>query len=331
VARPWSFWTRNKLEILAGYLPAFNSAAQSRASERIYLDLLAGQPENIDRVTGENFDGSPLIAMKSDPGFTRLRFCELEPLASELDAALKTEFPGDNRYRVVPGDCNDTIDRTLAELAPLNWAPTFAFIDQQGAEVHWETIEKVAAFRRNPRNLKTEIWMLLSPTWINRGVRNSETFVNRVSTMYGDEDWKRIQSALWRRHITPAEYRAEMINLMRVKLQYNLGYAFTHRIPMQMLPNKMTIFEMVFATDHWAGDNIMRYLYNRAAQREIEMMRQAKNARQQKESDARGDLGLFDVSDLAGDDDADAGQALWEETPTWHPASRDWWHEEPSF
>lgn len=84
MAREWSYWTRNKLEILAGYLPAFNRASQT-SRERIYLDLMAGQPENIDRDMGEKFDGSSLIAMKADPPFTRLRFCELNPLASELD------------------------------------------------------------------------------------------------------------------------------------------------------------------------------------------------------------------------------------------------------
>lgn len=147
MAREWSYWTRNKLEILAGYLPAFNRASQT-SRERIYLDLMAGQPENIDRDMGEKFDGSSLIAMKADPPFTRLRFCELNPLASELDVALRTRFPGDGRYRVVAGDSNVTIDETLAELGPWRWAPTFAFIDQQAAEVHWETINKVAAFAR---------------------------------------------------------------------------------------------------------------------------------------------------------------------------------------
>ncbi len=40
---------------------------------------------------------------------------------------------------------------------------------------------------------------------------------------------------------------------MRVKLEYELGYKYSHRIPMQV-HNKVTIFDMVFATDHWAGD-----------------------------------------------------------------------------
>jgi three-Cys-motif partner protein len=270
-------------------LSAFISASQT-SRERIYLDLMAGQPENVDRDTGERFDGSPLIAMKADPPFTRLRFCELEPLASELDVALRAQFPGDSRYRVVSGDCNVTIDPTLAELGPWRWAPTFAFIDQQAAEVHWETIRKVASFRQNPRNLKTEIWMLMSPTMIARGVKgtNAEAFIEKVTRMYGDEDWKRIQAARWRPDIIADVYRAEMVNLMRVKLEYELGYKYSHRIPMQM-HNKVTIFDMVFATDHWAGDKIMRHLYNRAAQKEPEMMRQprARNSRSNRRPVAR--------------------------------------------
>jgi three-Cys-motif partner protein len=330
MARPWSYWTRNKLEILAGYLRAFNNAAR-RSPQRIYLDLMAGQPENVDRDTGERFDGSPLIAMKADPPFTRLRFCELGPRATKLEAALREQFPADDRYRVVRGDCNTTIDQTLAELAAFRRAPTFAFIDQQAAEVRWETIKKVAAFRQNPEGRKTEIWMLLSPTMIARGVRgtNAGAFIERVTRMYGDDDWKRIQAARWRQEITAQAYRAEMVNLMRIKLEYELGYTFSHRIPMQM-HNKVTIFDMVFATDHWAGDKIMRHLYNRAASLEPEMMRQARAAKQQRESEARGEMFLFDATELPTDD-REAGETLWQPTPIWNPRTHDWWHEEPNF
>jgi hypothetical protein len=41
MAREWSYWTRNKLQILADCLPRFNAASQ-RSEQRIYLDLIAG-------------------------------------------------------------------------------------------------------------------------------------------------------------------------------------------------------------------------------------------------------------------------------------------------
>lgn len=79
---------------------------------------MAGKPYNIDRDTKERFDGSPLIAMRTNPHFSRLRFCELEGNALALETALRDQFSGDTRYKVVHGDCNKAIDATLAEFTP---------------------------------------------------------------------------------------------------------------------------------------------------------------------------------------------------------------------
>jgi hypothetical protein len=38
-------------------------------------------------------------------------------------------------------------EEVLADLGQWRWAPTFVFADQQAAEVHWETLRKIAAFR----------------------------------------------------------------------------------------------------------------------------------------------------------------------------------------
>lgn len=325
VARKWSYWTRNKLQILADYLPAFNAASQKKARQRIYLDLMAGQPDNVERHTDIEFDGSPTVALKADPGFTVLRFGELGARADKLSAALAERFPGDNRYKVIKGDCNATIDEVLRELQPLRWAPTFAFLDQQAAEIHWSTIEKVAGFRQNKGGWKTELWMLLSPTMIAREARRSEEFRQRVSNLYRGDDWRRVLRALDARKIKAEEYRQEMVNLMRFQLETVLGYQYTHRIPMTMSTNKMTIFDMVFATDHDAGDKIMRHLYNKAAQREPEMMRQAQVAKADKDAEAAGMIGLFDVGELSVKPSDSLGQVLWTPEPTWDPASHDWW------
>lgn len=324
--REWSYWTRNKLQILADYLPRFNLVSQ-RSAQRIYLDLMSGEPGNVERHTGVEFDGSPIVALNAQPGFTILRFGEIGAKADQLSAALAERFPDDNRYQVVKGDCNETIDEVLTELEEFRWAPTFAFLDQQGAEIHWNTIEKLARFRQNSKGWKTELWILMSPAMIARGVRGSrsEEFQQRVSNLYGGDDWLRIMRALRSRKITAGQYRQEMVNLMRHQLETGLGYQFTHRIPMTMSTNKMTIFDMVFASDHDVGDRIMRHLYNQAAQREPEMMRQAQAAKVEKEAEKAGLLGLFDVDDLDVKPDDKLGEILWTPQPTWHPASRIWW------
>lgn len=114
---------------------------------------------------------------------------------------------------------------------------------------------------------------------------------------------------------------------MRFQLETALSYQYTHRIPMTMSTNKMTIFDMVFATDHDAGDKIMRHLYNKAAQREPEMMRQAQFAKADKQAKEAGQDSLFDVGDIEVKPDDKLGEILWTPQPAWDPASRIWWNE----
>lgn len=318
--REWSYWTRNKLQILTDYLPVFTKV--SKQDVRIYLDLMAGQPTNVERHTGEKFPGSPDIAMRVDPPFSHLRFCELDPgRARSLDADLRNHFPDDRRFQVMPGDCNVTIDAVLAGLTDVRWAPVFAFLDQQAAELRWETIEKLAAFRRNPKGWKTELWLLMSPTMVAKGARgtNAEAFQDRVTRLYGTDDWLRIQRARWASHITAPQFRAEMVNLMRFRLENVLNYKFTHRIPMKM-QNKTEIYDMVFASDHDVGDKVMRHLYNQAAIREPEMMREAKWAKEK----SQGQYSLFEDVGWTQSDPR-AGEVLWQPESVWDPAERAWW------
>ena len=119
------------------------------------------------------------------------------------------------------GDCNVTIDGILAGLADVAWAPTFAFVDQQAAEVHWETFE-LAAFRRDRKHRrKAEIWILMSPTMILKGVRgtNNEAFQERVDRLYGGGEWRQIQRAFDQRKIIASDYRQQMVNLMRMEVR----------------------------------------------------------------------------------------------------------------
>jgi hypothetical protein len=57
--REWQYWTRNKLSILAGYLPAFNTASSRKSSERLYIDLMAGEPLTATPRRGRNLTGLP--------------------------------------------------------------------------------------------------------------------------------------------------------------------------------------------------------------------------------------------------------------------------------
>jgi three-Cys-motif partner protein len=294
-----------------------------KSSERIYLDLMAGEPENIGKGQDKKFDGSPRIAMKSHPEFTQLVFCERDPRkVKDLVADLVSNFPEDKRWKVMEGDCNEEIDGILSSLSKIAWAPTFAFIDQQAAEITWETLSKVAHFRKNKRNLKTELWILLSPAMIIKGVTgtNSDAFTNRVDLLYGNESWKRVLAARLEK-ISAEDFRVEMVNLFRWNLQTVLGYTLTARIPMKMT-NSTTLYDMVFATDHPLGQEIMTGLYRSAAEREPEMNREARaRAVNSRASGYMQDV-LFPVE---AEHLVPTSFPKWEHYECWDPSERTWW------
>lgn len=145
--RPWRWWTEHKLQILQKYLQAFAKASM-KVPERIYLDLFAGQAENISKETGREILGSVHRALNTEPPFTRIALFELPAKAKQLEQALRAQYPRRRDIKVYPGDCNDTISQAMADLASVRWAPTFAFVDQHDNEIKWVTLEKLARFRK---------------------------------------------------------------------------------------------------------------------------------------------------------------------------------------
>ncbi len=293
--RDWGFWTEQKLQMLADYLPAFTRASQ-RVETTIYLDLFAGDVRNASRTTGEEISGSPKVALETTPRFSKVLLFELPPHAQRLEAELRREHP-DRDFTVWPGDCNVNIDAALAGLAPWRWAPTFAFVDQYAAEVRWETLEKLAAFKKGSR-YKAELWMLFAHSMLPRGLASEdhdavERFAGRIDALYGCHHWYDAYADRRAGVLFPAELRAELSNLMRWRLENVLGYGTTHSFEMRNTTGQ-AIYTMIFATDNDAGNKIMTHIYKKAAEKQPQMLAQVRGKKEQEREEAAGITGLFD-------------------------------------
>lgn len=285
--RPWGYWTQLKLAILADYLPAFLRASSGKASEVVYLDAFAGEGIGTSRLTGEEFNGSARIALeaKEAGGFTRLRYFERATKAKELRDKLLAEYP-DRDIEVYGGDCNAEIPTALAELQDLKWAPTFAFIDPDGMEFAWQTLEHLADHKRGYRTggsprpeYKVELWLLFPTQGLIRTLALDESRLRpkdeeRATRLYGTEDWRSIYDRRVAGTLSAAEARAEYVNLLRWRLSNNLGYAKTHPFELKNTRGR-TLYHMVFATDNEAGDKIMADLYAKTAKRAPFMRQEA--------------------------------------------------------
>ncbi|NIA26077.1 MAG: three-Cys-motif partner protein TcmP [Gammaproteobacteria bacterium] len=257
---------------------AFTTASKS-VTERLYFDLFAGQAENVDRVTREPWKAR--IALSAgDPPFTRLRFFEIEN-GKELEEGLRAGFP--NRDLVVySGDCNETIHQALADLSGRNWAPAFAFIDPNGHDIRWSTPEALSAFKAS-RKHRVELWTLFPEPMFVRLLRvDGEEVrpqdIERILSMFGSDAWRAIYKARIREVLEPSRARIEYVNLMRWRLEKELGY---HRTQPFEVHNEQgrPIYHLIFATDHEAGDRIMSHLYSSALREFPKMCRHAVDQR----------------------------------------------------
>lgn len=302
--RSWGFWTRYKLELLQRYLDAFTTTTKNLSPKRVYLDLFGGEPENVDRDTQNPIDGSARVALNTDdPPFTHLRFFELEPNATKLRQALSGEFPSRD-WIVYPGDSNETIEQALADLraADAGWAPTFAFIDPNGPHYTWLTLQALAGHKGPRAKTKVELWMLFPDPLFARllprsgDVRPVDNAA--ITAMFGDAQWHAIWKAKLDDEIEPADARDEYVNLMRWRLERELGYRWTHQLEIRNTRD-LPIYHMIFATDSKPGHEIMTYLYDQAAAEFPAMARQARSLRDRLKREAQGQFDLFSTLDEA--------------------------------
>jgi three-Cys-motif partner protein len=283
--RSWGYWTEGKLDILARYLDRFTTTTKYKADARIYLDAFAGEGLGTSRTTSTQFEGSARIGLKvSDPPFDRCYLFELGDKAAELERELIRDFPGRD-VRVVPGDSNATIPAALTELRRdnLGWAPTFAFLDPDGMELRWETIQALAAhkqLRQSPSKTKVELWVLFPSGGLLRNLALDDRkllpgHVAKATSLFGSDAWKRIYQARTAQQIDGQEARERYVNLYRWQLEQDLGYRRAH--PIEVKDNRdRPIYHLIFATDSDPGDKIMSHLYGDALTNWPQMREQAR-------------------------------------------------------
>nr|WP_230987539.1 three-Cys-motif partner protein TcmP [Mycolicibacter heraklionensis] len=299
-SRGWGPWSRIKLEALADYLTAFTIASKS-AGHTLYLDLFAGAPDNFERGTGNVILGSGHRALSTDPPFDRVVLCELQQRTAEtLRKTLQDAYPGRDLV-VLPGDCNIEIPKHL-DTYDYSWrrgAAVFAMVDQFSAEITWETLRYLASWRQNKRGFKVELWLYFGHALLPRGLQFTgdepdPEYAQRVDRMFGTTQWRELWYARRDGVLNAEQFRDELVNLMRWRLEKELGYATT--IPLEFTnTNGQPIYTVIFATSNATGNKIMESVFAKHGVA-LEKMRATRKVERRLAKDS--DEGLFGTDEL---------------------------------
>lgn len=250
-------WTGIKLHYLDRYLQAYVTAAKS-SLKRTYLDAFAGCGECVLKDTGTVIDGSALRALKTVPPFTEYHFIEMD---HDVARHLLENVGGYDNVRVYQGDCNQLIvDEVLRPGGMSQRAASFAFLDPPGLNLRWVTIEALAKFRYDPRHQRKMELLILYPfdMVINAKLFNPSV-ADTLDAFFGGRKWRDV--------LTESQQLGEKLPQRRERfVQFYcdnvkaLGYTYVY--PHGPIYDKSRpLYYFVFATDHPAGDTIMRNVW----------------------------------------------------------------------
>lgn len=257
-------WVKDKLAILENYYPAFGMACRKWRRWH-YVDPFAGSGVNWIRGTDELVWGSALIALQTVPEFSKCLLMELgRPQVRALEARARSFG---SRAVVHQGDFNVDL-LPLMEREIDRRAPCLCLLDPEGMEVHWPTIEALAAFRTG--RYRVELLILFQVDGLSRvmPLYTVEPWAEPgLFKFWGHEEWRPIHERRARGELLADEARTEYLKLY-VKGLRKLGYTVLNREIRQAGRSGRIKYFLIFATNNKTGENIMKWCFDRVFPRD---------------------------------------------------------------
>lgn len=253
-------WVRYKLDYLERYINLFETSMRNKWPVRFYIDLLAGCGKNKIRENNEIVLGSPLVALKTKYPFSHYIFNEVQ---AEDIQALKKRVDAMNHSSNIyffDKDCNLVIEEIMSMIEPFEGQSlNLAFIDPEGLEVEWQTIERITRIRR------IDLLIYYPEQAINRLVKIfcQEEDECKIDKFFGDREWRNIYTVLEKSNSLKCLHR-ELLNYLWGKLSL-LGYVdfstdHIHDVEplMSTGQTRAPLYRLIFASKHKLGNSFWK-------------------------------------------------------------------------
>jgi three-Cys-motif partner protein len=261
------YWSEIKLDIIRDYAKAYSTILAGQASPRlhhIYIDAFAGAGVHLSRTTGEEIEGSPLIAVGTDPPFKEYHFIDLDGQKAD---GLRQMFAGRSDVFVYHGDCNEILlDKVLPRVRYEDYRRGLCLLDPYGLHLNWDVIRRIGEMKSIDMFLNFPIAdMNRNVFWRNpEGV--AEDDIERMNAFWGDETWRsdayKPQQMLW----GPEDEKTDnetVAAAFRERLKNVAGFKeVPEPIPMRNTKGA-TIYYLFFASQKSVARNIVEDIFRK--------------------------------------------------------------------
>lgn len=254
-------YAKDKLRILEGYIYRFSTSMRNKQWRALhYVDLFAGPGKNFFEPSLEIRLGSPLIALTTKYPFTQYRFVELKP--QDFETLQKRVASSDRQERVMlmQGDSNVLVEKIVQEIQSVDekyvegkWSSiNLAFLDPEGLELHWTTVEKLGRVGR------MDLIINFSTSGLTRNADQmmEKKQATKLDLFFGTPEWREIYREVANRDIS--QRRRTMLDFYKKRLA-SLGYVIN--LEREILPDEKVfrnkrgaqVYTLMFASKHDLG------------------------------------------------------------------------------
>jgi three-Cys-motif partner protein len=199
-------WAEEKLEALERYLDYYCTRLSKKKFIRIYIDGFAGAPlnrvrkkeappageplpfsEEDDELRDQLVLGSPVRALRTEPGFHRHFFFDLDERRVRQLEDLKVQYPT-KLVTVKVGDANEQVRDLMAAIGGRRDVKGVAFLDPYKANLEWETLRAIAATGSFEVLINLPLHMAINRL-LKREDRNAEWEAD-IDRCFGTTEWR---------------------------------------------------------------------------------------------------------------------------------------------
>lgn len=266
-------WVQFKIDYLNRYIDLFETSMRNKWSVRYYIDLLAGPGKNRIQNSGKIIPGSPLIALNTKYPFSNYIFNEVDKNSFSALEQRTIPYKTNSDIKLYNSDCNIVIDEVVKQLE-INQKNSlnFSFIDPEGLQVRWETVEKLASVRR------MDILLYYPVEALNRNMRkcincNEDT---KIDWFFGGNKWRDIYQSLESQNNLSNIHR-ELMDLIKSNLK-KFGYIDFSSDHFQeiepLIRNKernAPLYRLIFASKHNLGNTFWKKIVKKDATGQLQL------------------------------------------------------------
>lgn len=268
-------WSEVKLAIVREYAAAYSKIMEAWRRDKIgklrwlYIDAYAGPGYHLSRTTGETVEGSPLIALNTDPPFHEYHFIDTEPARAKQLRELAGERQDVHTYTE---DCNLVLLRDVFPRARYSdYRRAVCLLDPYNINLTWDVIEAAG------HSKSIEIFVNFMIMDINRNAlrrnpsKSVKSKVDQMTRLWGDDSWLDAGydqvPTLFDEDMPVKVSNERFAEAFRQRLIKKAGFKHVpNPMPMRTKTNAV-IYYLYFASQNDAALNIVTDIFKKYGQR----------------------------------------------------------------